>query len=81
MTYFPIKKSIKNYFFGSGMYKNKVFFLNFNNDFYNHFAKFVKNFFESLISMPRKKLRILMKKEADHQKTAFLKVHLTFLLR
>jgi hypothetical protein len=36
------------------------FFLNFNNDFYNYFAKSVKkNFFESLISITRIKQKTL----------------------
>jgi hypothetical protein len=56
------------------------FFLNFKNDFYNHFAKFKKIFFLKASSqchanskkhffLTSPKLRSLMKKEAGDRKT------------
>jgi hypothetical protein len=53
---FSYQKINKKSLFWLKMAQKQSFFLNFNNDFYIYFAKFVKkNFFESLISIPRKK--------------------------
>jgi hypothetical protein len=73
---FACQKINKNNFFGSSWFKNS-FFLNFNNDSYNYFAKFAKKSFLKVSSQCHAKsntlfflkLRILMKEEAGHRKT------------